>query len=413
MPFPPTVSIPAITASRSRAIGYVLDGPRGVDVTAAGATADVKLKETANIAPQLTNAEWLRSAPGTEQEKRDAVACATCHTLSRPFTSAYTKDQFKNDVFPRMADMSSQAFPVLVQKRIVQRNQARTFGGLDRLANYLSTVNLSASPEHGYPLKGEPRPKGKDTHVIITTYDLPRKSMQPHDAVKGDDGYVWVTDFGENSLSRLDPKTGKVVEYTYPQTRPGEYSNGNLDLEFDKQGYIWIGLMNQTGAAKFDRKTGKFSFFPLPKEMLDDETQTAMVAPVNSHVDGKAWINSAEKPVVSRFDIKTGKFDGWISPFKDRPQTENHSAYGVYTDLQEQRLSDGFPEPICLEDRRQDSGGDILQDAVGFFAAAPRAHGRPGPVVVRRMARRQGRDVRHQIRRVHGMGCARQIFLAL
>src|SRR5579872_3151454 len=130
-----------------RALGYILDGPREVDVTANGTTADIRLNETANLAPQLTNAEWLRSALGTEVEKRDAIACATCHTLSRPFTSAYTKDQFKNDVFVRMAQMSSQAFPVLVQKRIVARDQARTFGGLDRLAGYLSSVNLSSSPE--------------------------------------------------------------------------------------------------------------------------------------------------------------------------------------------------------------------------------------------------------------------------
>lgn len=326
-----------------RAIGYVLDGPRQVDVTQAGATANVKLNATNNIAPQMTNSEWLASAPGTEQEKRDLVSCATCHTLMRPMMSAYTSEQLKTDVFSRMADFSSQAFPVLVQKRIVQRNQARTFGGLDRLANYIAKVNLSSGPEHAYKLQAFARPKGKDTKVIITSYDLPRKSMQPHDAVKGDDGYVWISNFGENTLSRLDPKTGTVKEYTYPQTRPGGYSDGNLDLEFDRNGNLWLGMMNQTGAAKFDRKTEKFTFFPIPKEMLDDETQTAMVAPTNSHVDGKAWINSAEKAQIARFDIATGKYEGWIQPFKDRPQGEAHSAYGVYTDSKNNAYLMDFP----------------------------------------------------------------------
>ena len=200
-----------------RAAGYILDGPRTIDVTPNGATADVRLNETTNLAPQLTNADWLRSAPGTDQEKRDAVACATCHTLSRPLTSSYTHDQFKSDVFVRMAGMASQAFPVLVQKRIIERDQARTFGGLDRLAGFLSRVNLSSTPEFKFELKAAPRPKGADTRVIITTYDLPRKSMQPHDAVKGDDGFVWVSDFGENSLSRLDPKTGQFTDYLLPR----------------------------------------------------------------------------------------------------------------------------------------------------------------------------------------------------
>ncbi len=326
-----------------RAIGYILDGPREVDVTANGATADVRLNATDNIAPQLTNADWLRSAPGTDLQKRDAVACATCHTLSRPFTSAYTKDQFEHDVFPRMAQMSSQAFPVLVQKRIVARDQARTFGGLDRLATFLSSVNLSSTPEFKYQLKGAPRPKGAETHVIITSYDLPQKTMQPHDAVMGDDGYVWVSDFGENELSRLDPKTGKVTQYKYPQTRPGGYANGNLDVEFDKDGYLWLGMMDQTGAARFDRKTGTFKFYTLPKELQDDESQQAMVAPVNWKVDGKVWINSAEQPIITRFDVSTGKFEPWRFPFKDQPKGQTHSAYGIYTDSHNNAYLLDFP----------------------------------------------------------------------
>ena len=43
---------------------------------------------------------------------------------------------------------------------------------------------------------------------------------------------MWVSDFGENSPQRLDPKTGQVKEYTYAPTRPA-FPNGNLDVEFD------------------------------------------------------------------------------------------------------------------------------------------------------------------------------------
>jgi len=324
-----------------RAIGYILDGPRAVDLGNAATTADIKLNTTTNLAPQMTNVEWLNSLPGSDAEKRDLVSCATCHTLMRPLFSSYTKDQLKKDLIPRMADMASQAMPGLVQKRLVQRDQARTFGGLDRLANFISTVNLSSSTDHNFELKPLPRPKGKATKVIITAYDLPRKTMQPHDSVPGDDGYVWLSNFGENEISKLDPKTGKVTEFKYEQTRPGPYANGNLDLEFDRSGNIWLGMMNQTGAAKFDRKTEKFTFYPIPKDMLDEETQTAMVAPVNSQVDGKIWINSAEKPQVSRLDLKTGKFDGWKVPWNGMGGA--HSAYGVYTDSKNNAYLADFP----------------------------------------------------------------------
>ena len=325
-----------------RALGYILAGPRAVDVTPNGTAADVKLNATDNIAPQLTNADWLNSAPGTEAEKRDLVACATCHTLSRPLTSAYTHDQLINDVFPRMAAMASQAFPLSPQKRAEARDQSRTFGGIDRLANYIASINLSTQPTWTYQLHGADRPHGDATKVLITSYDLPRKTMQPHDSVKGADGFVWVSDFGENSLSRLDPKTGAVKEYTYPDQRPG-FSTGNLDVEFDKAGHVWLGMMDQTGAAMFDPKTEKFSFFPVPKNMLNLKTQQAMVSPINWQVDGKVWINAAEEPLVGRFDVKTGKYEDWYRPFKDQPKGQAHSAYGVYTDSHNNAFLLDFP----------------------------------------------------------------------
>ena len=126
-----------------RAIGYILNGPRAVDVGNAATTADIKLDTTTNLAPQMTNVEWLNSLPGTDAEKRDLIACATCHTLMRPLFSSYTKDQVKSDLIPRMADMASQAMPGLVQKRLVRRDQAGTFGGLDRLANARAADGLS------------------------------------------------------------------------------------------------------------------------------------------------------------------------------------------------------------------------------------------------------------------------------
>jgi hypothetical protein len=169
-----------------RAIGYVLDGPRAVDVGNAATTADIKLNTTANIAPQMTNVEWLNSMPGTDAEKRDLIACAylpyadaaACSRITRRISSRTTSSRGWRTCRARRCRAS-------VQKRLVQRDQARTFGGLDRLANYLATVNLSSSQEHKFDLKGLPRPKGKATKVIITSYDLPRKTMQPHDSGSG------------------------------------------------------------------------------------------------------------------------------------------------------------------------------------------------------------------------------------
>src|SRR5580698_4588131 len=51
-----------------RAAGYNLVGPREVDVAGgAAASADLKLAKAKNVHAQLSNAEWLASAPGNDQ----------------------------------------------------------------------------------------------------------------------------------------------------------------------------------------------------------------------------------------------------------------------------------------------------------------------------------------------------------
>src|SRR5262249_2262558 len=53
-----------------RAAGYDLDGPGAVEITAAKtASVDLTLRQARDLAAQLTNAEWIVSAPGTPQQK--------------------------------------------------------------------------------------------------------------------------------------------------------------------------------------------------------------------------------------------------------------------------------------------------------------------------------------------------------
>ena len=127
-------------------------------------------------------------------------------------------------------------------------------GAQQKFADYLASINLSETPKHPFELKSFPRPSGRATKVVITEYDLPRKEIQPHDVIVDPDGMIWYSHFGEQFLSRLDPRTGKVTDFSIPVQKPG-YPMGTLDLELDADGYIWVGLMYQTGMARSDRAT--------------------------------------------------------------------------------------------------------------------------------------------------------------
>src|SRR5215471_18741710 len=78
-----------------RAVGYDLAGPSSAEIEAGKtAAADLKLVKTKNLAAQLSNAEWIASAPGTERQHALLTNCVGCHTVQRIFASTHDSAEF-------------------------------------------------------------------------------------------------------------------------------------------------------------------------------------------------------------------------------------------------------------------------------------------------------------------------------
>ena len=325
----PTAKIePGQYSLRIRAIGFELDGPRTVEVTAQTAPVALKLKKARNLAAQLTSSEWFMSFPGERSQKNFMDRCTSCHTYERIAKSSYNADEFIK-VLQRMASYAPGTTPLEPH----HRKESRGLMDPERLrprAEFLASINLSESETWQYPLKTLPRLKGRSTKVVFTEYDLPRATAMPHDVILDGDGMAWYTDFGHQYLGKLDPGTGKVTEYTVP-TLKADYPPGMLDIEIDKKGDLWIGMMLQAGIAKFDRKAETFTVYPLPQEIDNPASQQAMVMPLSSDVDGKVWMNSVGLPGVHRLELATMKFETF-APFKNMPRTAERSVYGIKAD---------------------------------------------------------------------------------
>jgi hypothetical protein len=238
-----------------RAIGYELPNaaPAQIDIAQRQAAAlDLNLVKTKDLEHQLSSGEWLQSIPGTKQFKEALFNCTSCHTLERPLKSKYNATDM-GKVVQRMSTWAQGSMPAQPQPQLGRKIGPPT-AGQAALGKFISTINLSEGPERPYPLKTDPRPKGKATRVIITEYDLPRQLAMPHDAQLDARGFVWYGDFGAQYLGRLDPKTGKATEYPIPVTKPGA-PTGSLNVELDKSGTVWIGQMMQGSLVKFDPKT--------------------------------------------------------------------------------------------------------------------------------------------------------------
>jgi virginiamycin B lyase len=335
--FPQKRLEPGDYSLKIRAIGYELDDSRPVQITPhKTATADLKLHRVQDISAQLTNAEWLTSVPGPDDLKAALLNCVVCHTLERIVRSKHDAAEWVK-VQQRMLTYTNSSFPLHPQKRpapwLLQPRGEQLAKAQQRLAEFLSTVNLSSVPRWEYALKTLPRPTGRGTRMIVTEYDLPRKAIEPHDVIVDSQGMAWYSSFGEQAIGKLDPKTGKVTEYPVPITKEG-WPTGTLALRFDKDQNMWIGLMLQGAIAKFDRKTEEFQTWKLPPEWNNDATQVNMVSPERYSVDGKVWLENHGYTMILRMDLKSGKFEPF-EPFKGAfEKGENHNIYDVVPDSQ-------------------------------------------------------------------------------
>src|SRR5688572_29667998 len=213
-----------------RATGFVLPAPSAkmtADVAAGNVTRlelGLRKSNPLELALQMTDPEWLMSYPLDDTTKFEVFRdCSRCHTLQRASMSRYNKDQLAW-VMKRMAAYSSGSSPMTFQ---LPATQTATWGRAEwgqpsqthsKQAEAVAAINLS-NGMWNYELKTLPRPKGKSTQVLYTTWELP-VTARPHDTRMGPDGWVWYNHFNDNAIGRLNPKTGETQEWKWPYRAP-------------------------------------------------------------------------------------------------------------------------------------------------------------------------------------------------
>jgi len=318
-----------------RAVGYTLPSTK-TTIRAGGSTQlDLRLaKAAADVLPlQLTNSEWILSAPGTHDQKLALLRCLDCHGMQRPMFSKEDGPEMAYTLQRMTAHSanSSPNFPFFHQNasEILSRPPSKA---MEDLGAYIASINLSSAETWPFKLKTQPRPTGKSTQAIITTYDLP-ESAAPHDTLLDKAGNVWFSDFQHHVISKLDPKTGKVTRYPVPLSKPG-FPTGGLMITMDKDGNIWEAMMGQAQIAMLDPKTEKVTIHLAP-DWDKGDTRFTMIDALNSHVDGKLWTKTNGGPdpghanKLYQFDLATKKFNEVLPP----PGKRDIAAYGLISDL--------------------------------------------------------------------------------
>ena len=323
--FPESRLTPGHYGLAIRAAGYDLAAPAAADVAGEQtAHVDLKLKPTKDLADQLTDAEWMMSIPGTDDQKAALLNCTSCHTLERIVLSTHNVDEWMQ-VVHRMMGYGAVSQPIKPQP-MLDRARAGTPEQYRKLAEYLATINLSATDKWSYPLKTLPRPAGDSTRVVVTEYNLPRPTIEPHDILRDKDGNVWYSDFGEMFVSKFDPKTLKLTEYPIKDFKP-DAPVGLLSLAFDREGMLWFDTMYQGSLGTLDPNTGARKYYPLPAKWNDNRVQLNFVG-LRHDVDGKVWTKDVGTGYVYRLDLTSGEWQRF-HPTDSLPDAAHHH-YGIY-----------------------------------------------------------------------------------
>ena len=137
--FPASRLEPGHYTLTARAVGYDLDGANAANIAAGKpAEAQLKLKKTANLAAQLTNAEWLMSMPGTDEQKKFLLNCNSCHSYQRIVNSKYDAKGFVQ-IFQYMAGFYPGATPERPQRLAGNASRGDRLTDRDRKSTRLNS----------------------------------------------------------------------------------------------------------------------------------------------------------------------------------------------------------------------------------------------------------------------------------
>jgi len=221
------------------------------------------LPATPDIERQLSGAELLWNMPGTAQEKATLQKnCSACHSWNQIFRNRYDEHSWER-IVDRMTQYSGTSLVIRIKgidstgggNNSVTRRDGTSPEEVNSLVKFLTRVRGPNAQDE--PLRVFPRPRGGDTRVVVTEYELPQALLALHDAQGDSKGNIWWTSHKTDVVGKLDPKTGIVTEYTIPLTPKG--MPGTHAVRIDKNDVPWFSENWSHNLNRLDLATGKIT----------------------------------------------------------------------------------------------------------------------------------------------------------
>jgi virginiamycin B lyase len=284
-----------------KAVGYRADPRNAVTLTAEqDASFDFVLQKGVVHWNEISQSQAKQLWPPAKGKDLIFSQCNICHQFqSRMASVSRDADGWKD----RIAFMrEAMHFSIFLGPHFSDQDAADVASYLTSLFGPDSVLPKSPADLPGY--KETLRPFSSDAmNIVYVEYDMPGPSRMPFSAAPDKDGNLWIPDFGvANKITRLDPKTGEMRDFSVPNVGTAGVHSTIPALD----GSVWLAEQGSNKIGRWDPVTQKITEYQdqyLPgKEGIEDggSKHTVRIDP-----SGKVWTSGVP---LTRFDPETGKF---------------------------------------------------------------------------------------------------------
>jgi virginiamycin B lyase len=284
-----------------RAVGYRAEPRSGVTLTVEqNASFDFTLQKSMVRWNEISQYQAAQLWPPAKGKELLFSHCNICHQFQSRMASVHRDlDGWKD----RIAFMrEAMHFSVFLGPNFSDQDAEEVATYLNRLFGPDSVLPKSPTDMPEYPKTLRPF-SSEAMNIVYVEYDMPGPSRMPFSAAPDQNGFLWIPDFGlANKITRLDPKTGEMKDFSIPFTGTGGVHSAVPAAD----GSVWIAEQGSNRVGKWDPATQKISEYQdsyLPgKEGIEDggSKHTVRIDP-----SGKVWASGVP---LTRFDPETGKF---------------------------------------------------------------------------------------------------------
>jgi len=281
-----------------RAVGFQADPRTGVNLTADQKAAyDFALQKGAVHWSDVSLYQAKQLWPAAKGKDLFFRNCSVCHGFqSRMASVTRDADGWRDRVEFMRTTMHFSLASVTDQDA-------------SELASYLTSLFgpdpvLPKSPADMPGYKDTVRPFSSDAlNIVYVEYEMPGPDRMPFSAAPDKDGYLWIPDFGlANMITRLDPKTGKMEDFSVPHGGTAAIHSAVPGPD----GSVWFAESGLNTIGRWDPTTRKISEYQdayLPGKEGTGEgggKHTLRLDP-----SGNVWCSGSP---LAKFDPETRKF---------------------------------------------------------------------------------------------------------